>query len=176
SNEAPTDALRLVPGKRLRPDARVLPGDVLRAVETFTNPDLLTKGDVVIVQSQGDDGSIVAFNLFRNVAQYGFNPTRYAFVHRPATRMKADYSHMLAAAPASPLPGGGWQDISTAPRTGEEFQAWWKGTWQPRARFDPEYGSFQLWGRTDFDTEGWEVFEIDGYWQPQPAAPTGEPK
>lgn len=90
-------------------------------------------------------------------------------------RLKAALSGLLAA-PASPLPGGGWQDISTAPRTGEEFQAWWKGTWQPRARFDPEYGSFQLWGRTDFDTEGWEVFEIDGYWQPQPAAPTGEPK
>lgn len=85
-------------------------------------------------------------------------------------------NNLLAAAPASPLPGGGWQDISTAPRTGEEFQAWWKGTWQPRARFDPEYGSFQLWGRTDFDTEGWEVFEIEGYWQPQPAAPTGGPK
>lgn len=93
---------------------------------------------------------------------------------------------MLSAAPASPLPEGGgqcsgisgelsgWQDISTAPRDGSEFQAWWKGTWQPRARFDPEYGSFQLWGRTDFDTEGWEVFEIDGFWQPQPAAPTGD--
>jgi len=90
------------------------------------------------------------------------------------------------AAPESPLPEGGghcsgisgelsgWQDLSGAPRDGSEFQAWWKGTWQPRARFDPEYGSFQLWGRTDFDTEGWEVFEIDGFWQPQPAAPTGD--
>lgn len=86
------------------------------------------------------------------------------------------FTAMLSPAPAAPLPGGGWQDISTAPRNGEEFQAWWKGTWQPRARFDPEYGSFQLWGRTDYDTEGWETFEIDGYWQPQPAAPTGEPK
>lgn len=95
------------------------------------------------------------------------------------------WSKCLAAAPASPLPEGGgqcsgisgelsgWQDLNSAPRDGHEFQAWWKGTWQPRARFDPEYGSFQLWGRTDFDTEGWEVFEIDGFWQPQPAAPTG---
>lgn len=80
----------------------------------------------------------------------------------------------LAAAPASPLPeGGGWRNLNDAPRDGSEFQAWWKGTWQPRARFDPEYGSFQLWGRTDFDTEGWEVFEMSGFWQPQPAAPTG---
>lgn len=64
-----------------------------------------------------------------------------------------------------------WKPISTAPRDGSEFQAWWKDSWQPRARFDPEYGSFQLWGRTDYDTEGWEVFEIDGFWMPQPLSP-----
>lgn len=65
----------------------------------------------------------------------------------------------------------GWRPIETAPRDGTEFQAWWGGQWQPGARFDPEYGSFQLWGRTDFDTEGWETFAIEGHWQPLPAAP-----
>lgn len=66
----------------------------------------------------------------------------------------------------------GWRDIATAPRDGREFQAWWKGQWQPRARFDPEFGSFQLWGRTDYDTEGWETFAIDGHWQPLPSPPS----
>lgn len=77
-----------------------------------------------------------------------------------------DAASLLSAPPAT-----GWRPIETAPRNGDEFQAWWGGAWMPRARFDPEYGSFQLWGRTDFNTEGWEVFEIDGYWQPQPAPP-----
>lgn len=69
----------------------------------------------------------------------------------------------------------GWRDIATAPRDGREFQAWWKGQWQPRARFDPEFGSFQLWGRTDYDTEGWETFAIDGHWQPLPSPPSAHP-
>ena len=69
----------------------------------------------------------------------------------------------------------GWRDIATAPRDGREFQAWWKGQWQPRARFDPEFGSFQLWGRTDYDTEGWETFAIDGHWMPLPPPPSGHP-
>ena len=75
----------------------------------------------------------------------------------------------LRAAPV--LPDRGWRPIESAPRDGTEFQAWWSGTWQPRARFDPEYGSFQLWGRTDFDTEGWETYQIDGHWTPLPDAP-----
>lgn len=34
------------------------------------------------------------------------------------------YRAMLAAAPASPLPGDGWQDISTAPKDGRNILAW----------------------------------------------------
>lgn len=67
--------------------------------------------------------------------------------------------------------GDQWGAMDAAPRDGTEFQAWWGDQWQPRARFDPEYGSFQLWGRTDYDTEGWETFPIEGYWMPQPAPP-----
>lgn len=84
--------------RHLKVTDRVLPGDVLRARRSFTNPDLLTKGDVVIVQSQGEGGNIVVFNLYRNAGQYGWSPERFDFVHRPATRLKPDYApHPTAA-------------------------------------------------------------------------------
>lgn len=86
----------------------------------------------------------------------------------------------LALCPANPPAtaagvGEAWRDIATAPKDGTEFQAWWSGQWQPRARFDPEYGSFQLCGRTDFDTEGWEVFKLPTHWMPEPQAPGTTP-
>lgn len=85
---------------------------------------------------------------------------------------------MLAASPqreGSSAEAQGWRDIATAPRDGSAFMVWWKGQWQPRARFDPEFGSFQLWGRTDYDTEGWETFAIDGHWMPLPPPPSAHP-
>jgi len=63
--------------------------------------------------------------------------------------------------------------LAKAPRDGTEFQVWWSGQWQPRARFNPDSHGFELWGRTDYDTEGWESFywsEVS-HWMPQPEAP-----
>lgn len=75
SNEAPTDALRLVP------------------VEPTSA--MIQEGLAVYWKTGDDMGSI-----------------------------KSAYAAMLAAAPASPLPGDGWQDISTAPKDGRNILAW----------------------------------------------------
>ncbi len=65
--------------------------------------------------------------------------------------------------------------LAKAPRDGTEFQVWWSGQWQPRARFNPESHAFELWDRIDYDMEGWETFywsEVT-HWMPQPAPPQG---
>lgn len=74
------------------------------------------------------------------------------------------YRAMLAAAPASPLPGGGWQDISTAPKDGTWVQAWRTppsftgGRWEPLVyvRWDDEEESW-VWPCDMF-----EVFTVRG--------------
>lgn len=173
NTEIPTDALRLVPVETLRRCAAVLADP--KAEHSHDVSYLIEQVEALAAASDmmccDNCGTIRGKSDECDCSRHDGTPPVW-----------------VSAAPASPLPEGGgqcsgitgelsgWQNISTAPRDGSEFQAWWKGTWQPRARFDPEYGSFQLWGRTDFDTEGWEVFEIDGYWQPQPAAPTGDAK
>ena len=70
-----------------------------------------------------------------------------------------------------------WQPISTAPKDGTEFQAWvlngpGPGFWDPRARFDAD-GAFQLWGRVDYDEDGWDCHPgwTPTHWQPLPAPP-----
>jgi hypothetical protein len=73
-----------------------------------------------------------------------------------------------------------WQDIKTAPRDGTEFMAWIlngekQGFWEPRARFEPVDGGFEMWGRVDYDQEGWELVYMwltPTHWMPQPSAPT----
>lgn len=77
----------------------VRPGDVLKARETFTNPDVLTTGDHVIVESVSDGGNIVFTNLYRPTIQCGLSPDRFEFVSRPVTRLSAVY--------AAPTPEGG---------------------------------------------------------------------
>lgn len=66
-----------------------------------------------------------------------------------------------------------WRDIATAPKDGAEFQAWWSGQWQPRARFNPDTEAFELWGRVDYDQDGWDAFSLDlaDGWLPLPSAP-----
>lgn len=151
SNEAPTDALRLVP---------VEPTEAM--------------------QNAGVDA---ATNLFEGWVDEG--------------QVSTLYRAMLAAAPASPLPeGGGWQDISTAPKDGTWIQAWRDppsftgGRWEPLVyvRWDEEDA---LWVWPD---EPYEVFTVRGreladmkiadeeffadtrftHWMPLPAAPTGD--
>jgi hypothetical protein len=67
-------------------------GDVLRARRSFHNPGVLTKGDIVIVQSVGDDGNITFTNLFRPTLQCGLNPDRFDWMSRPVTTLVPDYA------------------------------------------------------------------------------------
>ena len=85
----------------------------------------------------------------------------------------AVYRAMLAAAPASPLPGGGWQDISTAPKDGTVVDL-----------FYPERGRLTdaTWGPTGWGRHEWRgshtvrmvPSEKPTHWMPLPAAPTGD--
>ena len=72
-----------------------------------------------------------------------------------------------------------WQPIETAPKDGAEYQAWvvnsrGQGFWEPRCRLDPEFGSFQIWGRVGYDEEGWDssVHWFATHWMPLPPPPT----
>ena len=73
-----------------------------------------------------------------------------------------------------------WQPIETAPRDWIEFQAWilYDGgysEWDPKARFNPVFETFEVWGRTDYDEMGWiplyEYRATATHWQPIPARP-----
>lgn len=107
-----------------------------------------------------------------------------------AHRAQLIYRAMLAAAPASPLPGGGWQDISTAPRDGtpllagsihhsdREVVCWQDGL--PSGSVagamnpdEPEEGWVNEGPRKDRFYANPRYFT---HWMPLPAAPTGEPK
>lgn len=71
-----------------------------------------------------------------------------------------------------------WRDISTVPKDGREFQAWiitedGHGFWEPRCRFN-ENGQLGMWGRIDYDIDGWDYDLIHlaaTHWMPQPGAP-----
>ena len=75
---------------------------------------------------------------------------------------------MLSAAPASPLPGGGWQDISTAPKDGTEVLVMLK----------PKVIRLGWYFKPSSRTEGWCDENgkriIPSHWMPLPAAPTGD--
>lgn len=79
----------------------------------------------------------------------------------------------------------GWQPIETAPKDGTEFQSWCirpegpdeKGWWEPKARVNLDSGAFELWGRTDYDQDGWDTYIHVRltHWRPLPAPPSSEP-
>lgn len=64
-----------------------------------------------------------------------------------------------------------WRDIKDAPKDGVEFQAW-VGHWEPRCRFNPDTDAFEIWGRTDYDQDGWDVYT---YLKPTRFMPLPEP-
>lgn len=75
-----------------------------------------------------------------------------------------------------------WMPIETAPRDGAEFQSWivdpdGRGFWEPRSRFNPDSEAFELWGRTDYDADGWDSYLhlTPSHWMPLPAPPTPTP-
>ena len=71
-----------------------------------------------------------------------------------------------------------WQPIETAPKDGTEFQAWvthgrdQKGFWEPKCRYS-EHGAFEMWGRVDYDCDGWDTYpgHTPTHWMPLPAPP-----
>ena len=61
-----------------------------------------------------------------------------------------------------------WKPIEGAPTDGTEFVCWFSrdsthGDWEPKCRFD-EHGALQVYGRVDYDQDGWEVYSGD--WNP----------
>jgi len=92
--------------------------------------------------------------------------------------------NLLATAPASPLQGGGWQDISTAPKDGTPLLA---GSIHHSDREVVCWQDGLPSGSMDTDAE-WEGWVNDGphkdrfyanpryftHWMPLPAAPTGD--
>jgi hypothetical protein len=75
----------------------------------------------------------------------------------------------------------GWMPISSAPRDGTSFQAWVHrpdtdlspGGWEPRCRFNPDSEAFEIWGRVDYDCDGWDTYlHLEPtHWMPEPFPP-----
>lgn len=71
----------------------------------------------------------------------------------------------------------GWRTIDSAPKDGTEFQGWvsWGGRdgwWEPKCRFNADTEAFEVWGRVDYDQDGWDSHAVTvSYWIPTPAAP-----
>ena len=71
-----------------------------------------------------------------------------------------------------------WQPIETAPKDGTEFQAWIVrdggiGFWAPECCFN-EHGQFGVWGRVDYDEDGWDyglTHLTPTHWMPRPNPP-----
>jgi hypothetical protein len=74
----------------------------------------------------------------------------------------------LAAAPASPLPGGEWQNISTAPKDGTKVLGWSEGDFTVVEWSSGGYWTLSECGAYASDGEWWPT-----HWMPLPAAPTG---
>lgn len=71
-----------------------------------------------------------------------------------------------------------WQPIETCPKDGSEFQAWIQRAdgrqWcEHRCTYD-ENESFRVWGRIDYDQDGWDWLTVEckpTHWMPQPMPP-----
>lgn len=78
--------------------------------------------------------------------------------------------YITKAAPASPLPeGGGWQDISTAPKDGTKVLGWADGDFTVVEWSPGDYWTLSECGAYASDGEWWPT-----HWMPLPAAPTGD--
>lgn len=67
-----------------------------------------------------------------------------------------------------------WQPIETAPRDGTEFQAWIdQYGWEPACRYNPDTEAFEIFGRIDYDQDGWDSYHhmTPTHWMPYPAPP-----
>lgn len=121
-----------------------------------------------------DDHEVIKRCVERMPPLYMRGKTEGPYLHSDIAGL-IDIIGRLAAAPASPLQGGGWQDISTAPKDGAVVDL-----------FYPERGRLTdaTWGPTGWGRHEWRgshtvkmiPSEKPTHWMPLPAAPTGEPK
>lgn len=156
--QTPTDALRLVP-------CPFCGGDVIN-----TRSQEMTKGPAYYwhqcetcgAESEGDYGEDVAVAAWNRRAAPA-SPLPLAAESDPILS-----STDLADRRASPLPGGGWQDISTAPKNGTEVLVMLK----------PKVIRLGWYFKPSSRTEGWCDENgkriIPSHWMPLPAAPTGD--
>jgi len=92
---------------------------------------------------------------------------------------KLTFKAMLAAAPASPLPeGGGWQDISTAPKDGSQIILWCikpdVQDYQTKGAPLPVIGNWIDGIRNVPLSADWIEDSGFTHWMPLPSAPTGD--
>lgn len=87
-----------------------------------------------------DDHEVIKRCVERMPPLYMRGQTEGSYLHSDIATL-IDIVGRLSAAPASPLPGGGWQDISTAPKDGTEVLIYRDG-WQeaPRAKWGDHDG------------------------------------
>lgn len=146
SNEAPTDALRLVPCPFCGADPGVSKYDVDEETTKW---------------AAGCDGS--------GAPESWVFVEHYVNVHGD-TKADVIAAWNRRAAPASPLPeGGGWQDISTAPKDGTKVLGWAEGDYTVVEWSSGGYWTLSECGAYASDGEWWPT-----HWMPLPAAPTGD--
>ncbi|MGH6774733.1 hypothetical protein [Brucella tritici] len=94
-------------------------------------------------------------------------------LHASAIRALSSPDH----ADAGKVEGDGWMPIESAPKDGTEFQAWIaKYGWEPRCRIISDTEAFEIYGRVDYDQDGWEVYPhmTPTHWLSLPSAPSQE--
>lgn len=98
---------------------------------------------------------------------------------------QADYEQRILSAleprTSPPEPASGWMTMDSAPKDGTEFQAWIVAAsegWEPRCRINPDTEAFEIWGRIDYDADGWSTYPhvTATHWQPLPPPPAKEPQ
>lgn len=89
------------------------------------------------------------------------------------------WTSLLKAAPASPLPGGGWQDISTLPQKGAFTPL--VDVWATGPGKDSDVSHYRItdcWRREDGVWFSMGIGELKQsrvtHWMPLPAAPKGD--
>lgn len=78
------------------------------------------------------------------------------------------------AAPASPLPGGGWQDISTAPKDGTPILITRPTRFMSEEGYHVVRWEDDRWCCHDGKFDTWLRGSDPTHWMPLPAAPTGD--
>lgn len=172
----PTDALRLVPEPRAIADAP-RDGTMLRLWVRYPEVGSWTP------LADAYESWTVGFNNFDNTEEDRWQIVGWCWSHDYLLEA-ADDVEVLGwlpfhgeAAPASPLPeGGGWQDISTAPKDGTPILITRPTSYPAEEAYHvvrwEEVDGFWFCHDGKFDT--WLRGPDPTHWMPLPAAPTGD--